>query len=367
MQFENLQKFVIVLLYGGLILQSHIVLSNPMNVNKRGNFFFGLFLFFWSTFWFLDVLTFCGFSPNRLLIFIIDILQIFTPIFLFFSAVFFINPNYRFRKNDLYCFIIPFIYFLLLLNSDNKVFYIVAMFIGVSHNLLYIIIIYFKIRHHQKRIQIISSNTENINLQWFIELIVQFFIILTITVCYELYNIFIHKRNEHFIMDLLFLIIAYSASRYSIRQKEIYPTNKKQREELLSLKLEDKILADKKKLIPDNEFEDLRQQLITIMETEKPYLDGELNLLKLSDLLQINIHQLSYLLNTGFNQNFFQFVNKYRIDLAKKLLLDNSQKKFSILGIAYESGFNSKTSFNTIFKKMTKLTPSEFKKKYSDL
>ncbi|WP_449397875.1 helix-turn-helix domain-containing protein [Chryseobacterium wanjuense] len=68
------------------------------------------------------------------------------------------------------------------------------------------------------------------------------------------------------------------------------------------------------------------------------------------------------MINAGFQKNFFQYVNEYRIEHAKKLLKDNSKNKLSILGIAYESGFNSKTSFNTTFKKLTNQTPSEFKK-----
>jgi AraC-like DNA-binding protein len=169
-------------------------------------------------------------------------------------------------------------------------------------------------------------------------------------------------------MDLLFLFIVYSTLYYVLRQKEIYPVNKKQREELLLIESEaDKEQSERKKLIPDHEFEELKQKLISSMEKEKPYLDGDLNLLKLSDLIQINAHQLSYLLNTGFNENFFHFVNKYRVEYAKELLLDDSQKKLSMVGIAFESGFNSKTAFNTIFKKMTEMTPSEFKKNNSDL
>jgi len=95
------------------------------------------------------------------------------------------------------------------------------------------------------------------------------------------------------------------------------------------------------------------------METQKPYLDSELNLIKLSELLSVSTHHLSYVINTGFEKNFFQYINEFRIDYAKKLLKGN--QKLSILGIAYESGFNSKTSFNTTFKKFTNQTPSEFK------
>jgi AraC-like DNA-binding protein len=62
-------------------------------------------------------------------------------------------------------------------------------------------------------------------------------------------------------------------------------------------------------------------------------------------------------------QNFFDFINRYRIEEAQRLLTDPPDKKITVLEVLYECGFNSKSSFNTLFKKHTGLTPSEFKKK----
>ncbi|WP_275141301.1 AraC family transcriptional regulator [Elizabethkingia meningoseptica] len=363
MPIENIQNFVLVLLYGSLVLQSFILVVNPMNVNKKANFAFGIFLFLWSSYWLQNILQICGLFPNPQFIFLIRAFEIFTPLFLFFSVVFFITPNYRFKKNDLFCLITPVAYLFLLLNSGgNKLINIITMLIAVVHNLPYIAIIYFKIRKHQKRIETISSDTESINLQWLIKLSLLLFITIVITVCYELFNAFIYKMHQNLAMDLLFLFIVYSTFYHILRQKEIYPVSKMQLEELLSIELESEEKTEKKKLIPDQDFEALKQKLLSLMETQKPYLDGELNLLKLSELININAHQLSYLMNNGFNENFFQFVNKYRVEYAKKLLSGDPSKKFSILGIAFESGFNSKTSFNTIFKKTMGITPSEFRK-----
>ncbi|WBS73526.1 helix-turn-helix domain-containing protein [Elizabethkingia meningoseptica] len=363
MPIENIQNFVLVLLYGSLVLQSFILVVNPMNVNKKANFAFGIFLFLWSSYWLQNILQICGLFPNAQFIFLIRAFEIFTPLFLFFSVVFFITPNYRFKKNDLFCLITPVVYLFLLLSSgEHKLINIITMLIAVVHNLPYIAIIYFKIRKHQKRIETISSDTESINLQWLIKLSLLLFITIVITVCYELFNAFIYKMHQNLAMDLLFLFIVYSSFYHILRQKEIYPVSKMQLEELLSIELESEEKTEKKKLIPDQDFEALKQELLSLMETQKPYLDGELNLLKLSELININAHQLSYLLNNGFNENFFQFVNKYRVEHAKKLLSGDPSKKFSILGIAFESGFNSKTSFNTIFKKTMGITPSEFRK-----
>jgi AraC-type DNA-binding domain-containing proteins len=106
----------------------------------------------------------------------------------------------------------------------------------------------------------------------------------------------------------------------------------------------------------------LKSQLTQFMLTHKPYLDPDLNLVKLAELLGTSTHRLSYIINSGFNMNFFNFINKNRIEEAKLLLLNTKMDQYSILGIAFKAGFNSKTSFNTTFKKLTNQTPSEFKK-----
>lgn len=364
---ENLQKFILVLLYGSLVLQSFIVLVNPMNVNKKANQFFGLFLFFWSTYWVVDILAICQLPVSDYLGKTVYFLQIFTPIFLYSSVVLFINPNYKFKKMDLLCCVIPAIYLILLLFFwENEVCRKLALFVNILHNLLYLSFVHYKVRKHQKRIKTISSNTE-INLQWLIKLTFLLLITITITVGYELYNIFIRKTQDNFLMDLLFLCIVYITTYYTLRQKEIYPLDEDQRKALLAVELEDEVAGEKKRLLTEAEFEVFKQRLIELMEIERPYLDGELNLIKLANQMGINPHQLSYLINNGFNENFFQFVNKYRVDRAKALLLDGKESNLSLVGIAYEAGFNSKTSFNTIFKKVTNQTPSEFRKRHSGL
>jgi len=368
MLIESLQKLVLILLYGGLVLQSFVVLINPMKVNKKANFCFGIFLLLWSSYWFLDILKICGIMPDMSLTFSVFSAQIFTPIFLFFSVSFFINPNYNIRKRDFLCLIVPIIYFILLIiSATHKTIAGIADFMAIFHNLPYIAIVYFKIKKYQNRIENTRSNTENINLEWLATLSILLFATIIITVGYELYNVFIEKLNQHLVMDLLFLGIVYSISYQVLCQKEIYPVDEKERQQLLSIEFSGSEKLEKKRLIPDHEIQDLKQKLTSLMQLEKPYLDNELNLLKLSALISINAHQLSYLLNTGFNENFFQFVNTYRVEHAKELLKNTSHQKFSILGIAFESGFNSKTSFNITFKKMTGETPSEFRKKTSNL
>ncbi len=369
MLLENFQKFILILLYGSLILLSYIALANPMRVNKKANQFFGFFLLYWSIYWIVNILEICGIYISDFLRFIFLYAQIFTPIFLYYSVVFYANPSYKFQKKDAICLIIPLIYFVLLIFSKkNQNLYTLINFISIFHNLPYITIVYFKIVFFQKKLKTFSSNTENIDLKWLKRMSLLLFYTIIITVCYELFNFFVYKMHQHLVMDFLFLIIVYNSAYHILQQKEIYPIDKNERGVLLSLELESETIKEnKKQLIPDDEFEELKQKLSLLMDNDMPYLNGELNLLKLSDLLEITSHELSYLINNGFNENFFQFVNKYRVEYAKKILKNPTRKKDSMLSIAFESGFNSKTSFNTIFKKITNLTPTEFRNKFSDL
>lgn len=97
------------------------------------------------------------------------------------------------------------------------------------------------------------------------------------------------------------------------------------------------------------------------MELSKPYLNPDLTLLQLASDLAITPHILSQIINDQYKLNFFDFVNEYRVREFKDAVVDPKNKSFSLLGIAFECGFNSKSTFNRMFKKSTGLTPSQFK------
>ncbi len=99
------------------------------------------------------------------------------------------------------------------------------------------------------------------------------------------------------------------------------------------------------------------------MHRNQPFLDSTLSLSQLAHQLKLSPHDLSAIINNGFQQNFFTFISEYRIEHAKKLLAMPEDKR-TILDIMYSSGFNSKSVFNTAFKKQTGLTPSEYRRQY---
>lgn len=118
----------------------------------------------------------------------------------------------------------------------------------------------------------------------------------------------------------------------------------------------------KEKRLEEPEMEALKTALLQLMQQEKPYLDPDLSLQSLSDLLGIKEKELSELLNSGLKTNFYQFVNQYRLEEVKKLLLDPEKQHLTNLAIAQEAGFSSRSTFFNLFKKHFGTTPGAFKK-----
>lgn len=115
--------------------------------------------------------------------------------------------------------------------------------------------------------------------------------------------------------------------------------------------------TEKKALLDEASAKEYKTMLLAHLEQNEPYLDSALSLRLLAEQIDIHPNKLSWLINEMHEQNFNQFINRYRVEHFKKLAVNPDSDQFSILGLAYESGFNSKTVFNTYFKKTTGLSP----------
>ncbi|MCB0653417.1 MAG: helix-turn-helix domain-containing protein [Saprospiraceae bacterium] len=133
-------------------------------------------------------------------------------------------------------------------------------------------------------------------------------------------------------------------------------------ETTLLVGLSEEKLSKKKALLEEADIETYRNQLLKYMTDEAPYLIPDLSLRSLAALVNMNPNQLSWLLNESLGKNFNEFINHYRVETFKNLAKDPANANITVIGLAYDSGFNSKTVFNTYFKKETGLTPKEFMK-----
>lgn len=113
--------------------------------------------------------------------------------------------------------------------------------------------------------------------------------------------------------------------------------------------------------LTQSDRERFKQQILTYMDKEKPYLDADLKQIDLASKMNMSTHNFSEVLHYAFGQNFYNFINSYRILAAEELIKNVKYENAKIIAIAFDSGFKSKTSFNRVFKKHTGFTPSEYR------
>ena len=116
--------------------------------------------------------------------------------------------------------------------------------------------------------------------------------------------------------------------------------------------------------VKEHQNEVVDAQILTLkqyMAEKEPFLDPSLTIQELANQIDIPVRDLSVLINHKMDQHFFDFVNEYRIQKAMNILKDESKSQLTVLEILYEVGFNSKSSFNTSFKKYTNLTPTAYR------
>lgn len=359
---DKLTSFFVIVNFGSLILLSFLSVANPLKTNQIASRLLGVFFLLWASFW-ADEISFLVYNIelSEKWQFFFRSLQYFNPIVFYFIVVFYSNPGFKLKKTTLLHVILPVGYLILLyyfaLSQSVKINYVLTGLM-LSQALFYITASFFKIRKHQKIVLLYSSQTSEIDLSW-LEKIVKGLFLIVIAIIF--YNIIFSLKQLNLTMNVISLIGIFYIAFHSMKQKEIYPFKEVAIEEIISMGKEPEIDESKKKIVTDEELDILKSQLTQFMLIQKPYLDSDLNLIKLADLFGTSTHKLSYIINTGFNLNFFNFINKHRVEEAKLLLLSKKMDQYSILGIAYESGFNSKTAFNTTFKKFTNQTPSVYK------
>lgn len=136
------------------------------------------------------------------------------------------------------------------------------------------------------------------------------------------------------------------------------------------LKLVSEIVSEEKSsnqsMVDEKEYNEELLKLKKYMVEKRPFLNSSLTIQDVSNDIEIPVRDLSLLINHQLGQHFYDFVNAYRIESAKDILKDTSKSKVTILEILYEVGFNSKSSFNTAFKKHTGNTPTSYRKNLQD-
>jgi len=223
---------------------------------------------------------------------------------------------------------------------------------GISYTLL----AFRKLSQREKIIQQNFSYSNRINLNWLRNAILGigaiFVTAAIVSVLREVYGFQFPFNADILFYSLMVAFVIYVG--YSgIRQQDLFSNTITNEQELTQA-----VSEYKKSGLKTNVAVSKHGELLKLMETEKLYLDPELTLNNLSKKLSVSSNHLSQIINQYEKVNFHDFVNKYRVEEFIERAQNN--KKFSLLAHAFDSGFNSKSSFNSVFKKFKSATPSQF-------
>jgi len=210
------------------------------------------------------------------------------------------------------------------------------------------------------------SNATSIDLLWIRKLVFIFGIVWTalilITVIHHVFSLFsmVFCTNGLFLsLSVFVILIGY----FGLKQKIIY--GNEDSSDPVSINAAQPKYAGSK--LSGEEAKLLADQLKKHMLSSKTYQNPDLTLPQLATEMGISSHILSQVINEQFNLNFFDFVNQYRVEEFKQRITNPSYNNFSLLGIAFECGFNSKSAFNRILKKATGYTPSQYKENQAEV
>ena len=238
---------------------------------------------------------------------------------------------------------------------DEQIVQPILFFLNSGVMLLYLAFTFQLFFNYRTKIRQYFSNTYKMQMNWVLSFLAFFTFIYLYGVIQTLYSELIaplHYVQQWWLNLFMALIVLYVGITG-------YFTDTTQLQKLkfsFAPNPESIPQTDRSAEIPLKEIEKVEQY----MKEEKPFLNPELNLSDLAEELEMTRAQLSQVINAGFHKNFNDFVNEFRVNAVKEKLNKGAHKQLSLLGIAYDCGFNSKATFNRVFKKITHSSPTEF-------
>ncbi len=231
---------------------------------------------------------------------------------------------------------------------------------------IYVILSLRLLYRHRKNIVGQFSNTDRITLNWMRYLIAGMGIIWIVVIFTQ------SARTVYIAVALFIFFIGY----FGIRQANIFSNPVSAHEVLLPSILEPgdqpeetdtvpetagRIKYEKTKL-EETKASEIQAKLAVLMKEEECYKDPELTLGDLAKMLDVLPGTLSQVINSKEGKNFYDYINTLRVEAFKKLLLRPESRQYTLLALAFECGFNSKSSFNRNFRKITQMSPSGYVK-----
>lgn len=373
--YQKFLDFLTVAEFSQALLLIFILLV--MDKNRKANIFFAAFLFIISSSFFTFYLFKSDYKIISALFAILAVPGISASgVFIYLYVQFITGLIEKFRVKYLLNFTV---YFL------SLAFYILAVYhlhggthevpwfktviftvlgIGFINSIVYIFYTLINLKKYADKIENYYSDLQKISLNWLIKITTLSFMVLSFwSFTFWLSHLRIIPKSPVFVACILLtlIVIVFITAYYLVNQPEIFRKNVEM--EHVIEDTADSSAAEKyaRQSIDDRMQDKYLAMLTDFMETEKPYLEENITIKDLADEIDIPAHHLSIVINNRLGKNFYTFINEYRIKEAVSILNNPENSDANIIAIAFKSGFNSKSTFNSVFKKITGFTPSEYR------
>lgn len=242
-----------------------------------------------------------------------------------------------------------------------RLIYGISFFISIT---AYSVATFVVIYKHQKNLKyLLSYSSARVTLQWLIGLSVTFYVSYVLVFIVGLMDILLNFMpfDPYELSFLGLTVFAFLYGYFGVKQPGIF--EEIVRHETVS-DIPEKTSNGKysRSGLKTKDVKMISKDILSYMEQQKPFLDRELSISDVADHLRVSRHFVTEVINNHMGKNFYYFINEYRVEEVKRRLHDPKHKNLTILAIAYDSGFNSKSAFNTVFKEMTGKTPSQYLK-----
>jgi AraC-like DNA-binding protein len=248
-----------------------------------------------------------------------------------------------------------------------RLIYGLSFFISIT---TYSVIAFVLINRHQRNIQnLVSYTSGKITLSWLLVISISFYVTYVAVFILGVYVIFAKDPTYDPRLPSYFglTFFAFAFSFYGFKQPGIFNeilTEYRTHRTPPNVQEEEKEAKYERSGLKEKDAQKYLEQLLRYMDEVKPYLDTDLTIHDISSDLDIPRHYLTQVINGLLGKNFYTFINEYRIEAVKKLLVDERYEKYTLTSIAFEAGFSSKSSFNSIFKTSTGMTPTQFRESW---
>ncbi len=378
----NQKSSVLLIFFFNAIVFSFLLLKKGLKENRKDSNWLGLFVLLCGLYVCPFMLGYAGWysiKSYREFLFFIPFQQLFLigPIIFFYTQSL-LNKDFKLLKKHYIHFlpaILYLIYSLIVFITDKWIlseFYFYAdgrdkdlvfwyQITGLFSMLFYLILSYKFYQNYRKLIVNEVSYADEILFKWISHFMLAFSLLLILRVCFFILNPewgqFGRKYWYYLCFSILYLYIAITGYSNSIRATISFNTESINKPKIKD-NLDISILKGN-----DNEISNIEEWKIKIqllLDEKKIYTNSNLTLFDIAADLDTNRNLISSIINQGFKMNFNDFINSKRVDAVIKKIKKGEHIDNTLLGIALDSGFNSKTTFNRAFKKHTSLTPKQY-------